>query len=65
MITETKKILDELKVIKSELNYIKTNMPNRDMFLTSEERKLLEESYKNEKKSKLIYSKDLKKQLGI
>ena len=52
MITETKRILNELKVIKNELNYIKTNMPDKDMFLTSEEKKLLEESYNNEKKGK-------------
>ena len=65
MTTDTKEIVDELKAIKAELDYIKENMPDKEMFLTLEEKKLLEESYRNEKKGKLISSKNLKKQLGI
>ena len=64
MITDTK-ILDELKAIKEELDYIKENMAEKDMFLSTEEKQLLKESYKNEEESKLISSKDLKKQLGL
>ncbi len=65
MATETKQILEEIKSIKLELNFIKENMPERSMFLNTKEIKLLEESYKNEKNGKLVSSKDLKKQLGI
>lgn len=54
-----------LDTIKSELDYIKENMPNKDMFLTAEERKLLEESYINEKSGKLLSSKSLRRQLGL
>ena len=40
-------------------------MPSKEMFLTVEEKQLLEESYKNEKDGKILSSKDLKKQLEI
>ena len=65
MSTETKQVIEMLNTIKSELDYIKENMPNKDMFLTIEEKQLLEESYVNEKKRNLLSSKDLRKQLGI
>lgn len=65
MATETKQILEEIKSIKLELNFIKENMPERSMFLNTKEIKLLEESYKNEKNGKLVSSKDLKKRPGI
>ena len=58
-------ILSELKAIKAELDLIRENMPDKDMFLTTEEKLLLEESYKNEKEGKLISSNNLKKQLGL
>ena len=64
MTTETK-ILDELKIIKSELEFIKENMPDKEMFLTTEEKRLLEESYKNEKEGKLVSSSNLRKQLEL
>ena len=65
MTTEAKEIIEELKVIRSELDYIKKNMPTKDIFLTAEEKKLLEESYKNEKEGKLLSSKQLRKVLKI
>jgi len=65
MATEAKQIMEELKIIKIELDYIKENMPDKDMFLTNEERILLEQSYKNEKEGNLVSSKNLRKQLGI
>lgn len=65
MQTETKQILHELKSIKSKLGYIRENMANKDMFLTIEEKQLLQESYKNEKEGKLISSKELREQLRI
>lgn len=62
MATDTK-ILGELKAIRSDLDFIKENMPDKEMFLTTEEKQLLEESYRNEKEDKLVSSKKLKKQL--
>ena len=46
------------------IKIIMENMPDKDMFLTAEEERLLEESYHNEKDKKLISSHDLRKQLG-
>ena len=50
--------------VDSERN-IKNNMPNKEMFLSAEEKKLLQKSYNHEKEGKLISSKDLKKKLGL
>lgn len=58
-------IMDELRNIKEDLRYIKNNMPDKEMFLNSEEKSLLKGSFKHEKESALISSKDLKKKLGI
>ena len=44
---------------------IKETMPDKEMFLTTEERILLEDSYKNEKDGKLVSSKDLRRELGL
>lgn len=63
--TETKQIFAELKAIRSELVYIKEHIQDKDIFLTNEERKLLDQSYKNEKEGKLVSSKNLRKQLKI
>ncbi|MBI2110633.1 hypothetical protein HYT51_02540 [Candidatus Woesearchaeota archaeon] len=63
--TSATKILAKLDEIKIELGYIKENMVDKDMVLTKQEKKLLEESYKNEKKGKLLSSNQLRKQLGI
>jgi len=65
MEADIKPIMEELKVIREELSQIKESMPDKDMFLTSEERKLLEESHRNEKEGKLISGKDIRKELGI
>ncbi len=65
MSTEVKQILEELKAIKSEIDYIKENMPDKEMFLSSKEKSLLQKSFQNEREGKLISSKDLRKKLGI
>ena len=57
---ENQQLLQEMRGIK----IIMENMPDKDMFLTAEEERLLEESYHNEKDKKLISSHDLRKQLG-
>lgn len=64
MTTETQQILEELKLIKEELDSIKENMPDKDMFLSSEEKKLLEQSFMNEKEGKLVSGKELRKLLS-
>ena len=62
---QTNQVLAELKAIRKELVEIKENMPDKEMFLTAEEEKRLEESYVNEKNGKLVNSADLRKALGI
>src|SRR3990167_3667863 len=56
--TELKQVMDELKTIKKELADIKEIIPNKDMFLTTDESVLLQESFENERKGRLISSKD-------
>lgn len=65
METEIKQILDDLSIIKTEIHSIKQNMPDKEMFLTCEEAKLLEESRQHEKEGKLVSARDLRKKLGI
>lgn len=60
MTTETKQIMDALKGIKDELNYIKVHMVDADTILTAEEKKLLDESIVNEKSGKLTSLEALK-----
>ena len=64
MITETKQIMNELKSIKDELNYIKVHMVDADTILTAEEKKLLDESIVNEKARRLTSLEDLKNVLN-
>jgi len=65
MVDINKQVLEELKEIRKELKIIKETIPDKEMFLSVEEEKLLEESYVNEKKGDLISDKDLRKELGI
>jgi len=58
-------ILEKLEKIEKEVGEIRENMPDKDMFLTSEEELLLEESYENEKKGELVTSDNLRKEIGI
>ena len=60
MTTESKRIMDELKSIKEELNYIKVHMVDADTILTAEEKKLLDDSIVNEKAEKLTSLEELK-----
>ena len=63
MTTEIKQIMNELKGMRADLDFIKQNMPEKDMFLTSEEKKLLDESFGNEKAGKLVSADKLLKEL--
>lgn len=40
-------------------------MVKKDMFLTPEEKQLLEDSFKNEKEGRLVSSAELRKQLSF
>ena len=62
---EAEQIMQELKSIRTELHTIKENMPDKEMFLTAEENRLLSESYLNEKNGAIISSKELRRELGI
>lgn len=56
-------ILEELKVIKKDLRYIKKHMVDIDMVLTSGEEKVLKESIEEFKKGETIKLKDLGREL--
>ena len=58
-------IINELKSIKTELDYIKENMVDKNMFLDAEEMKLLQESYENEKRGELTSQEELEKEFGL
>ena len=58
---ENQQLLQEVREIKRDIKIIMENMPDKDMFLTSEEEVLLEESYNSEKNKKLVSGKSLRK----
>ena len=59
------KVLDELRTIKIEIEFIKEHMVDADTILTSEERVLVNESFENEKNGELVPSVELRKELRI
>ena len=60
---ETQQILQELKEIKVDIKLIMENMPDKDMFLTADEEKLLQASYENEKKGVLVPAESLRNEI--
>ena len=58
-------ILQKLEKIEQKVDRIEEHIEELDMFLSAEEKQLLEESFVNEKEGKLLSSSDLKKQLGL
>ena len=58
---ENQQLLQEMREIKRDIKIIMKNMPDKDMFLTAEEKVLLEESYNNEKSKKLVSGKSLRR----
>jgi len=58
-------VMKELKLIKHELEEIKENMPDREMFLTADETCLLHESFASENKGELKSTRDLMRELGL
>ena len=58
-------VMEELKLIRKELHEIKESMPDKDMFLSPEEKKLLAASFDHQKEGSLISSENLRKELGL
>ena len=58
------KVYLELLALKKEVNYIKANMVNVDMFLTPEENEELEGALEDHKQGKTVSLEAFKKQLG-
>ncbi len=46
-------LFKEIRTIRDEVIYIRRHMPDREMFLTAEEKRLLEESFVNERRTML------------
>ena len=65
MVIEAQQVMEELKDIKEELEYIREHMVDKDMFLDAEEKQLLEESYEHQRQGKLVSSKELRHELGL
>lgn len=62
---EMQEIINKLNRIEVEISHIREIMPNKDMFLDAKERKLIIESYNNEKKGLLVPAKEARKKLGL
>ena len=56
-------IASELKAIRKEISGIKERLPDPDTTLTEEEKRLVKQSYENEKKGLLLSSEQLKARL--
>lgn len=65
MTIEVKQILDELKTIKVDLDFIKKHMFDPDTILTTEETKRFEQSMKELKEGKTTSLSAIKKELGL
>ncbi|MDI6639810.1 MAG: hypothetical protein QMD78_03190 [Methanocellales archaeon] len=62
--TIPKEIVEELKTIREDLDYIKKHMVDVDTILTPEEEKRLEESLKGYKEGETTRLEDFEKELG-
>lgn len=65
MANETQEILTRLQKIEQALRRIQRCMPDRDMFLSSEEKQLVEESFERETHGQLLSSAEARRQLGL
>ena len=63
MVMEVKLILDELKVMKAELDYIKEHMVDVDVILTPDEEERLDESLSDLKTGKTTSLQDFEKEM--
>ncbi|MDP4039811.1 MAG: hypothetical protein Q8P57_04515 [Candidatus Pacearchaeota archaeon] len=62
---EQQNIGRRLDRIEKTLKFIQENMVDIDVIITEEERRMLDDSVKNEKAGKLISSEKLRQELGI
>jgi len=60
-----KTIHKDLQILRRDVEEIKEHMVDADIILTEEEKRLLDESFRDEKEGRLISTKDLRKELGI
>ena len=65
MVTGVKQILEELRTIRVDLDFIKEHMFDPDTIMTSEESKRFEQSMKELKEGKTTPLSQLKKELGL
>ncbi len=65
MTTEVQQILEELKVIKIDLNFIKKHMFDPDTIITPEEIKTYKQSMNELKEGKTTSLSQLKKELRL
>lgn len=63
MTAEIKQVLEKLDVIKSELDFIKDHMVDRDSILTTEEEERLEESLEDLKRGRTVSLADFEKEM--
>jgi len=61
--TNSRIVADELKAIREDLLYIKQNMVNVDMVLSSDEERRLEKSLKEHSEKKSVTLKDFEKKM--
>jgi len=63
MTNENKQIINELKNIKIDINFIKQHMIDVDSIMTKEDYEALKEYEKEKREGKLISHEELKKEL--
>ena len=63
MTTEAKEILEELKAIRSDLEYIKDHMVDVDTILTPKEEERLEESLRDLKEGRTTSLEEFEKEM--
>ena len=61
----SKDIRDELKAIRDDFNFIKGHMIDIDSIMTENDCIALKEYRKDKKAGRLIFHKDLKKEMGL
>lgn len=62
---ESKQIMEELKDIKKELNFIKEHMFDPDTIMTTEESRRFEQSMKELKEGKTTPLSAIKEEIGL
>ena len=65
MENDMSKILNELKEIRIDINFIKNNMVDPDCILTEDDLESIEEAEREYKEGKTISHEQLKKELGL